>query len=316
MGMNPKDRILTLLRSAAEPISGESIGRQLGISRVAVHKHIKGLKSEGYSLEADYRGYSLKTDGNLPFTDREFPAVQHVRILKETGSTMDEAHRLVEKHPDEDFVLAAEKQTGGRGRRGRPWSSPEGGLWVTRVIHPGGSSMKLQLHVMAATAALAGVLRHRYGIPAELKWPNDVLVEGRKIAGVLGEAEVSGDRIRHLALGLGLNVNNQILPGTAGIKELLGQNEDRRELLEKWITATDTLLASRDFDNGRKPEWWNRLMAGIGDKAVFISSGRKVKGRIIGADSLGRLVLKKEKGRKIHLAPGDIDDSPEEEEDR
>ena len=310
---SPKNRILNLLRDSEKPISGEQIGKKLGISRVAVHKHIRILKNAGYRLEADYRGYRLPDSPGTPFSSWEFSPGENISVIDVTASTMDEAHRRAAAHPGEDFVLAARVQTGGRGRRERPWSSPAGGLWVTRVIHPMSSTLGISRFALAATAALAGLLRDEYGISAAVKWPNDVLVEGRKIAGVLVEGRFSGDRLDYLAIGLGLNVNNETADGAAALNELLGRDEDRRRILRLWILRCDRIFETRGFRNGKKTRWWKELMAGVGTQAAFRlskkRSGRRIRGRIIGTDSLGRLVLRKENGRKVRLAAGDIEET-------
>ncbi len=308
-GTAHKSRLLALLRDSALPISGDSLGRQIGISRVAIHKHMLSLKDHGYPIISSRHGYMLGSEKNLPLTTWEFHPEEHIMVVQTTESTMNEARLRAEKHPGEDFTLAAEKQSVGRGRRNRPWDSPIGGLWATRVIHPGGSAFRIQRYVLAAAAALARLLRDEWNIDAVVKWPNDIQVGKKKIAGILAEARITGDRIDYLSLGLGLNVNNIASPGAAALKDITGREEDRRRLLRNWVAALDLLRESAEFAADGDPTWWNSLMTGIGGKVSYFAGGQKIRGFVIGADSLGRLRLTRTGGSELRLSPGDVDDT-------
>ncbi len=322
---SPKHKILRLLRDSGTPISGEKLGDELGISRVAIHKHIKGLRDEGYLLDVTHSGYQLARDASAPFSSWEFDAGEGILVLEKTGSTMDEAHRQAMRKPGEDFILAARTQTGGRGRRERSWASPEGGLWVTRVIHPAASVSHLARYTLAAAAALAKLLRSDYGIAAEVKWPNDVIVNHRKVAGILTEGRFSGDQIQYMAIGMGLNVNNQTSPEATALKEISGREEDRRQLLRGWISAGDGIFTDPEFLQGKGKSWWSDFLYGIGSKVAYSMShptvdageastkqvepaGKQIRGYIREVDALGRLVLEKENGRKVRLTAGDIEE--------
>ena len=304
---DPRHTLLAVLRDSPAAVSGETLGAALGMSRVAVHKHIRALRDCGYRIESGSRGYRLEgTDGSL-FTPWEFAPTENVTVIGETASTMDEAHHLEAGPQRGDFVVAALRQSHGRGRRERAWASPEGGLWATRVIHPGGPALRVQRYVMAAAAALARLLRNRFGLPAEVKWPNDILVRRKKIAGVLGEALLSGDRIRYLALGLGLNANNAPVEGAASLKALLGREADRGALLRDWISSMDILTASDDFRHDGTPLWWNTIMAGMDEKASFRLGDRQISGTVAGVDGLGRLRLRLAGGLIRCIPAGDIE---------
>lgn len=305
---NSKSRLLSLLRNSSGPISGDALGKKLGISRVAVHKQVQSLTALGYPVISSRSGYSLGQEQKMPLSTWEFQPEENIIVLEKIPSTMDEARHLAEKNPGEDFTVAAKIQSSGRGSRNRVWESPEGGLWATRVIHPGGSALRLQRFVLAGTAVLAGILRDKWKIEAQVKWPNDVLVGDKKIAGILGEARIIGDRIDYLALGLGMNVNNPSLAGAAALKDITGEEADRRELLRAWVSALDSLIKSNDFAGEDTPAWWNTLMPAVGKKMSGFSEGQKVEGIIKEVDGLGRLVLQIPGGALRRLSPGDIDD--------
>ena len=305
-----KKIILAALREADGPVSGERLGARLGMSRVGIYKHIQSLKEAGYRILAGREGYRIEEYDSLPFSTWEFDSAERVEVMEQVASTMDEAHRRAAADPDsgDDFVLAAHTQKKGRGRLGREWDSPRGGLWVTRVIHPSAAcTFDFQRYVMAGAAALARCLRERMGLGATVRWPNDVLIGGRKAAGVLGEGRVYGDRLVYLALGMGLNVNNQPGCGGVALRELTGREEDRRNLLREWLSAQDSLTASRAFRERQNPRWWNALMEGVGRRVEVWAGGVRRSGTVLGADGLGRLAIRRRSGSDIRIPAGDVD---------
>ena len=307
----PKTAILTLLRRESAPVSGERLGLELRMTRVAVHKHIRSLRQAGYTILSDHGGYRIVEQDSPAFSTWEFADAERVTVMDGVASTMDEAHRRVREGESNDFVLAALTQNNGRGRLGRSWSSPPGGLWATRVIHPAASALDFQRYVMAAVAGLARFLRDTMGLEARVKWPNDVLIDGRKVAGVLGEGQISGDRMVYLALGLGLNVNNDVTgaeSGTGGValRRLTGREEDRRGLLRGWLASSDALTASGDFQRGGDPGWWNAIMEGRGRRVEVSTGDGRRSGRVSGVDGLGRLILRCGGGGNLHIPAGDL----------
>jgi len=298
----------TLLRLLGDdsPHSGEELGGLLGISRVAVHKHIKKLKEHGYPVESGPSGYRLNHLDTPSLSTWDFEPDENIRVSDIIDSTMNEARRLARRHPGEDFKVAAISQTSGRGRGNRRWESPEGGLWVTRWIHPGGSSLRIQLYVMAAAFVLADLIRRRWKLDATVKWPNDVLVNNRKIAGVLGEAEVAGERIESLALGLGMNVNNPPAAGGVSLKELLGQEVDRKPILRDWISNLDDFLVSGRFPGDGDPLWFTSIMSDIGASVGLDTTQGPIVGKITGVDEFGRIRLETMDGPGRLIAAGDM----------
>jgi len=300
--------VLDLLRRSEDFITGQRIGDHLGISRVAVHKHIRHLKEAGYAVEANRRGYRLSKDPELRFSRWEFGPDEHITVFSEVDSTMDAAARLSRRIADEDFTVAAGTQNSGRDRRGRPWSSPEGGLWATRVLHPAGSALRIQLYTLAGAAVMARILEQGRNLEASLRWPADVLVGRRKIAGVLAEARSSGDRIDYLALGVGVNVNNPVEDGLVSLTELTGRVEDRRAVLRDWTAALERFLAGREFRSEEPPRWFNDRMCDLSQRVTIKladPAGSSAGGRILGVDGLGRLRIATSEGER-HFAPGDI----------
>ena len=287
---------------------------------MAVHKHVNSLHEYGYPVWSGRSGYSLESaDAAGILSPWEFQENENVQVYTETGSTMDIARDAAEKQPRENITVVAEKQTDGRRRDGGRWMSLSGGIWTTRILHAGGSAHRVTRFTLAAAAALASVLRSGFEIDARLRWPGDVLADGLKIAGAMSEAHIVGERLNWIALGMGINANNDVYPGDAvSLKKLTGKTTDRTQLLRSWTSALDAMQVSGDIESDDVPAWWNQWMAGIGQEAEFqvfgqhISGrqvgGRHIKGRVEGVDGLGRLRLKTPSEGNITLAAGDIEE--------
>jgi len=199
-----KAEILKLLRAQDDVISGEALSSELGISRVSVWKHIHKLNQAGYGIESGSRGYRLGHSPDTPFP-WEFPAREsQIHYFDETSSTMEIAKELARKGCPDFTVVVADRQKKGRGRLKRVWISDAGGLYFTLVLRP-----RLPIALSArvsflASLTLAHVLREWCEIDAKVKWPNDILVQERKISGMLTEMEAEADRINFINIGIGI----------------------------------------------------------------------------------------------------------------
>ncbi len=212
--------VLQVLRGAADAISGERLAAQLGLSRAAVWKRVHRLQARGYVIEGSpRRGYRL-----LAVPDRLLAeeVLQGLKTRRFTGpvhhfetldSTNDLAKQLAAQGAPEGAVVVAEAQTGGRGRLGREWNSPPGvGLYVSLVLRPMLPPMELPQITLTTAVAVVRAVRRVAGVAPGIKWPNDLLLDGKKLGGILTEMETESDRIRHVVVGLGLNVNNPEFP--------------------------------------------------------------------------------------------------------
>ena len=225
--------------------------------------------------------------------------------LTEVGSTNDYAREIAEEVP-EGVVVVARRQSSGRGRKGRNWVSPEGGLWMTVILKPRTTPEHLPKLVFIGALAVVDALSH-YGIPAEIKWPNDVLVNGKKIAGILSEC-----KLNHFALlGIGLNVNNEI-PGELGetsvsMKELLGFELNLDEVLQMVLRALSHWYST--FKGGRYHEILNAVRkrsAVIGRRVLVIEDNNVImEGKAVDIDDSGALLVDTAEGVKKILY-GDV----------
>lgn len=211
-----KEAILRLLKERRlEYVSGEEICKNLDVTRTAVWKHIQALREDGYGIDARPRaGYMLTgvPDRLYPEEIREGLSTQiigrKVFYCDSVSSTNDLARELARKGAGEGSLVVAEEQTGGKGRLGRGWYSPKyKGIWFSLLLYPPVNPSEASQVTMMAAVALASAIRDETGIVAGIKWPNDLLVGGKKICGILTEMSAEMERINHLVLGAGINAN-------------------------------------------------------------------------------------------------------------
>ena len=211
-------RILKLLRQQSQDyLSGEEISRQLAVSRTAVWKHIQELKNHGYEIEAHPRkGYRLKSRPDLLLPE-EIRAGLSTQLLGsqivhfyDTSSTNNEAKRLAADDAVEGTIVVSEAQTLGRGRLNRGWFSPPGGgVWVSVILRPPFPPQEAPKCTLMAAVATVEAIREVSGLACGIKWPNDILWQGRKLVGILTEMSAEMDAINFVVLGIGINVSLQ-----------------------------------------------------------------------------------------------------------
>jgi len=315
--------LLALREKAGEPASGGALAKDLGVSRVAVWKGIQALVEAGYPIETGMAGYTLDTEQSGDFLyPWEFGDKEPLfHFINSTGSTMDKARKLAEQGVSA-AIVTAERQSAGRGRNGSVWASRQGGLYCTILDRPGSSIADYSLPAMLYQIAVARVLTSLCGKPARLRWPNDVYIDRRKIAGLITELEGEGDSISWLAVGIGVNVNNAAPSGRAvSCAELLRTPVSRREVLLKILTEAQRLkkksVSATAYSQGNRQlaAEWNALADGIGAKAVVVDSHTPDEGRgwtlargiFAGIDPAGRCIIKSEGGKSaLYFNPGPV----------
>ena len=288
-----KGEILRALRASGDYVSGEVLSKELGISRVSIWKHLRSLMQHGYVIESSPIGYRLisSPDLLLPY---ELPGwEQKIYHFAEVDSTMEVAKELAKKGAEEGTIVVTERQACGKGRLSREWFSPRGGIYFTLSLKPKISPVYAPRVNLMASVAVAKAIRGLFGLAAELKWPNDVLIEGRKVCGILAEMEAEMDAINFVNLGIGINANfpiSQYEKGATSLKEELGKEIVRKELLNSVlseIAKQQALLTKADL-----LEEWKSLSATLNRDVRVVSLGEEVTGKAIGIDSNGALILK------------------------
>ncbi|MCI7657884.1 biotin--[acetyl-CoA-carboxylase] ligase [Anaerotignum sp.] len=239
-------RILELLRRQEGFLSGEDIGKELSITRAAVWKGIKKLREEGYEIEAvTNRGYRL-TNPETMYNKRELEQGlktktmgQSIYFYEETDTTNNRARELALEGAPEGTLVIAEKQTAGRGRRGKVWESPLGtGIWMSLVLRPQIMPAEASVLTLLCGLATAEAIEAETGLSAGIKWPNDILINGKKAVGILTEMDCEMSQVHFVIPGIGINVNTASFPPEiAEIATSLylecGKTVSRRRLVHK-----------------------------------------------------------------------------------
>jgi BirA family biotin operon repressor/biotin-[acetyl-CoA-carboxylase] ligase len=304
--MDPKSHIVKLLDQADAVVSGETLSRALGVSRVAVWKHIKRLVQSGVPIVASSKGYRLTRDPDSlspwAFGHRR----ERIHYFTETSSTMDEATRLARSGCPDFSVAVALRQTHGRGRMQRTWLSADGGLYFTVVIRPDIPMLQAGLVNLAAAVDMADALRSVHQIDARLKWPNDLLADNRKICGILSQMEAEGEHVASMNIGIGLNVNNAPEteePMAVSLKTLLGQPVPRRQILMAFLDRFEARMPV--FDPQRVVDQWRSRNATLGQRVRVFTVKEMVEGTAVDVDAHGGLVLRLADGTLQTVIYGD-----------
>jgi BirA family biotin operon repressor/biotin-[acetyl-CoA-carboxylase] ligase len=285
---------------------------------VAVWKTVRTLKQAGYSITGGEKGYRLAGEEQDFLYPWEFGGREKFfRHWVSTDSTMNRAEELAERDTPSGTVITAETQTAGRGRNGRNWVSDPGGLFFTLLLRPRCTVRDYFLYTMAAHIAAAETLSSLCGSEVRLRWPNDIYMGTGKIGGILSEFHGEGDCVSWLALGIGLNINNQIsTPESVSCLTLLGRPVSRKTVLVRFLENLARIQKAAPLPKDLTKQW-NRKAQGLGRPVLIIPGDharRKVpvqgpapgdirgRGRFLGVDSWGRGVVKTPSGI-IRISP-------------
>lgn len=315
--------ILRLFREEGGFVSGEYFSRELGVSRTAVWKHISALRGRGYRIEAvPSRGYKLLSSPEL-YDEQEIVAgLDTVRIgcrldfLKQTPSTNADAFRGAEEGAPEGTVVIADAQSGGKGRRGRVWSSPPGvNLYCSVVLRPKIMPHEAPQLTFLSAVAVARAIERSTALVPEIKWPNDVLIGGKKVAGLLNEMSAETDGINFIVLGIGVNVNMAAgqfpadlrHPATSLLLES-GREVGRAQFASLLLNELDRLYSDfllQGFGPVRE-EWQKRCNAA--GRRIQVSDGgaEQACGTFAGIDGDGALLLRSDDDRIERIINGDV----------
>jgi BirA family biotin operon repressor/biotin-[acetyl-CoA-carboxylase] ligase len=301
-----KGQILKALREHEGYLSGELLSKQLGVSRVAIWKHIRSLRKDGYVIEAAPTGYSLLSCPDLLLPYEFLDLKQRIHYFPDIGSTMDAARDLAKKGADEGTVVVAEAQTRGRGRLSREWLSPQGGVYFTFILRPKISPAYAPRINLMTSVAVAATIRELFGLKAELKWPNDVVIGGKKVCGILAEMDAETDVVNFVNVGIGINVNTsvpQFKKTATSLRDELGKEIARKEFLGALLVEIDGRRAQ--LMEPELIEEYTRFCSTMNKKVRIISVDGEVTGQAVGIDAMGALILKQKDGSMTTVLVGD-----------
>lgn len=301
-----KGKILEILKREGCFVSGEELSRQLGISRVSVWKHIQKIQQMGYGVDSGPRGYHLAQAKDL-LMPWEFPGREsRIHHYRTSSSTMDVARKMAREGAPDFSVVVADTQEKGRGRLMRKWLSDDGGLYFTLILRPKLPPALSYLVNFTASMVLAETLRSRFGIEAMVKWPNDILVGGRKLSGMLSEMEAEGDMATFVNIGIGLNVNNDPTaeePMATSLKALRGESVSRREVLAAFLDRLEERIEKHGFEDA--VACWKGYTMTIGRPVTVTTTRETVEGLARDVDDSGALILEIADGSTRRVIYGD-----------
>lgn len=319
--MNIKDKILErLIKNKGEPVSGETLADELSVSRTAIWKHIKALRDEGYVIESSPNiGYVLAgrpdvlTPGEIKAGLKTGIIGKEIKYFKETESTNTIAREIAGK-ADEGTVIIAESQTGGRGRMGRKWISPEGGIWLSIILKPKMQPVYAPRITFLAGVAVAKTIRI-HGLEAKIKWPNDVLIRGKKVCGILTEIEAEIDMIDYCVVGIGIdaNVDTESFPeefreSSTSLKKELGHEINRVAFVQRLLEEFEALYMKLQKEGfSQVLEEWRSMSATIGEWVKITTQNRIIYGEATGVDNDGALIVETGEGKLEKIVSGDCE---------
>ena len=308
----------------SEYLSGQDLSDVLKISRVAVWKHIKKIQTLGYKIESKQKlGYRLVsyTEKLLPWEitrDLKTEVIgKRIYYFEEIDSTQNFAQQIASDKKENGTIIIAEKQTTGRGRLNRKWTSPKGGMWFSLIIHPKFDVSSSTLIPILSAVALSKSIKTVLGIKTEVKWPNDITMNGKKVAGMLVDASFQANNIDYLILGIGINFDidaEKLEKRLSKTPNFYGVNSLRKKydktppkvLLKEFLLQFEKNLSQ--LDNGEKSKIvkeWTRRAIGIGKKMTINTSNGKISGISQGIDNDGALKIKTKRETK-RIFVGDV----------
>jgi BirA family biotin operon repressor/biotin-[acetyl-CoA-carboxylase] ligase len=313
-------QLLNFLREEDSFVSGEILATRVGLSRAGVWKRLHRLKSLGYIIEGEpRRGYRL-----LSAPDKLLPEEILYRLGTKTlrgpiyhfetaDSTNDRAKILGTQGAPEGTLVVAETQTVGRGRLGRTWSSPKGaGIYVSVLLRPALPPGELPQITLSTAVAVVRALARAVQVTPGIKWPNDLILNGKKLGGILTEMETESDQIRYLVVGMGLNINNPDFPPELGGRATSlfyeeGRHFSRLAILQAWLEEFETLyqqFLARGFPEIL--EEWQRHSVTLGRYVTVRQGLRQVEGLARKVAPDGALLLETARGEVVRVTSGEI----------
>lgn len=312
MGHTLREAVLKLFTDTEGYLSGECISDQLGCTRAAVWKQVTELRRLGYRIDAIPRkGYRLVTRPDVLVPDeikcfnQSEEIGQTIRYVDVTPSTQTLAHGWAEEGAGHGALVVADEQTGGKGRLGRSWHSPPGsGIWMSLILKPTMPLMHTPHLTLLISVAVTRVLRQATGAAVEIKWPNDLLIGGRKVCGVLTEVRAEADQIHYCVAGIGINVHplshqlpQQLRSQTITLSEVTEQSLHRAELVAACCEEIEQLMQLYD-EKGFSPvkTLWETYACML-DRWLTVHTATGMRtGQALGLDQSGALLLETDSG--------------------
>ena len=293
-----------------EYLSGQDLSDVLRISRVAIWKHIKKIQELGYVVESKQKlGYKLISNSNLllpwEITNglKTKTIGQQAYYFDSLESTQNQALKMADNHTNNGSVIIAEKQTGGKGRSGRKWISPKGGIWLSLILYPKFDISITTLFPIASSLALSKSIEQVFKISPELKWPNDLTIKSKKIAGMLVDVSLESNKIEKLVLGVGINFDvdtksiEKKLKNTPNFYGVASLGDYKKDVMAPYFVQVFFTELEKIYESLNKKDTkkiiseWTKRSSTIGKEVEIETVNGKIKGKAIKIDDDGALVI-------------------------
>lgn len=309
-----------MLRESDGYVSGQEICEKFGVSRTAVWKVIRQLQDEGYQVEAvRSRGYHIVGSPDVmtaeevsSLIDTEW-AGRYVKYYPETDSTNIRIKRLGDEGAPHGTLAVADRQTAGRGRRGRSWDSPGGScIYMSILLRPDIAPKKAPALTLVMACSVAEGIMDCVDIKLQIKWPNDIIAGGRKLAGILTEMSSQVDYINHVTVGVGINVNTQSFPEAISSATSLFLETGKRVKRAPVIAAVmrrfeeNYKIFMQTEDMSGLMEKYGRLLVNRGREVLILEKGSEYEAYAEGINRKGELVVRKKDGTIENICAGEV----------
>ena len=313
-----KDKILEYLKKATDYLSGDEISRSLGISRQGLWKHIQDLKDSGYDIIAvPHLGYRLAACPDRLFVfeiarnlNTKFVG-KKIHYFDYLSSTMDTAMQLGMEGAATGTLVLAEAQVKGRGRLGRSWSSPKyKGIYLSLILRPKILPAACPILTLMSAVSICEAVKHTLDLDVQIKWPNDLLMHNKKIAGILTEMNAEVDKVNFVVIGIGLNVNNEkksLIPQATSLREEQGAEISRVVLLQEILRRLESnyfLLENKGPEEIINK--WRSFTLTLGTRVKVDFQNKHIEGQATDIDVDGALLIRKDSGLMQKVSSGDV----------
>lgn len=315
-----KAEILKMLRETDGYVSGQELCNKFGVSRTAVWKAINQLKENGYEIEAvQNKGYHLLSAPDI-MDKTELESIHatewagcEIYYFDSIDSTNTKAKELAEEGHPSGTLVVADRQTAGKGRRGRSWESPTGiGIFMTLMLKPEINPNNASMLTLVAAMATTRAIRRVTGVPALIKWPNDIVMNGKKVCGILTEMSAQFDYINHIVIGIGINVHNEdfseeIAKTASSLYLESGQHIHRASLIEAFLEEFEDVYAeylkTEDMEGLQKE--YDAMLVNRGRQVRVLDPKEPFEGKAMGITKKGELIVDTWESRKL-VSSGEV----------
>ncbi len=315
-----KGRILELLKNTKDYVSGQELCEKFGVSRTAVWKAVNSLKESGYMIESvPNRGYRLVECPDVLFSE-ELKSIlktkwfgRRILYYQDIDSTNNEVKRQADAN-EEGLLVIAEHQSAGRGRRGRAWESPaQSGIWMSFLLKPDMMPDKASMLTLVVALACARAIQREISADVGIKWPNDIVINGRKAVGILTEMSAEPDFINYVVVGIGINANTDEFPDdisavATSLKKECGHSVQRSRIVaavgEEFEPVYERFLKDGDL-RGLRAEYEGLLVNKNAQVCILNGDERRVC-TALGINDMGELVVRHSDGSTEEVRAGEV----------